>query len=392
MPAIPRVFALSVHAAYACRHSGACCRAGWAIPVEPSRRAVLGGDLLVPGTDGACPHYDRPARRCRVHREHGEAMLPTACHQFPRRALVDERGVFVTLSHFCPTAAGLLVQHRDPLEVVEGPAAFPPEREYDGLDGRGAWPPLIKPDRLFDHEGFDAWQRHLVAELAVADADPGASLRRIAAAAEQVRRWHPSDGSLAGWIRALPSRAWSASELSAAWARYRPFAALEAYDRVRACVPDGLEAPRAPDAEAPPWALSSGSEAAAVASRYLAAKAFGSWAAYEASGVRTMVAELVVADLVLRVEAARRSPTAGGALGGAAPASDAYGRRATNALGDDALVESVRAADWLLVHLVDRPALLAWLGAAERDGRGQPAAGADCQTARPTKNGPSRSR
>jgi hypothetical protein len=35
------VFALSIHADYACRHSGACCSAGWTIPVEPHGRPLL---------------------------------------------------------------------------------------------------------------------------------------------------------------------------------------------------------------------------------------------------------------------------------------------------------------------------------------------------------------
>jgi hypothetical protein len=29
-----RIYALSIHADYACRHSGACCTSGWPIPAE----------------------------------------------------------------------------------------------------------------------------------------------------------------------------------------------------------------------------------------------------------------------------------------------------------------------------------------------------------------------
>ena len=52
--------------------------------------------------------------------------------------------------------------------------------------------------------------------------------------------------------------------------------------------------------------------------------------------MRTALAELVVADTVLRVEGSRHSA-----------------------------VEAVRAADRLLIHLVDRPALMARLGRLE---------------------------
>jgi len=133
-----RVFALSPHAGYACRHSGACCTAGWPIPVEPSRRSRLGTDLLLPDSDGACRFYDRRLRCCDVHRQHGETALPSSCFHFPRRALIDDRGVIVSLSHFCPTAAELLITTPGPLEIVADPPAFPTTRDYEGLDGRHA--------------------------------------------------------------------------------------------------------------------------------------------------------------------------------------------------------------------------------------------------------------
>ena len=148
------IFSLDVHASYACRHSGACCTAGWAIPVEPHVRPIAGSAWLVPNADGACPQYDRPSRLCRIHRDHGESMLPVSCHHFPRRALTDDRGTFVTLSHFCPTAAALLVDARKPLTIVSNPPAFRPERGYEGLDARGEWPPLVRPDVLFDPPSF----------------------------------------------------------------------------------------------------------------------------------------------------------------------------------------------------------------------------------------------
>ncbi|MGE5360921.1 MAG: hypothetical protein ACM3NQ_18035, partial [Bacteroidales bacterium] len=46
------VRSLSIHAHYSCRHSGACCTAGWPIPVEPDTtrgllEAVAEGRLRV---------------------------------------------------------------------------------------------------------------------------------------------------------------------------------------------------------------------------------------------------------------------------------------------------------------------------------------------------------
>ena len=112
------MFSLNAHAAYACRHSGACCTAGWSIPVEARTWPMVRADWLLPDESGACPQYDRPSGLCRIQRDHGETMLPESCHHFPRRALIDTRGISVALSHYCPTAAALLLDGTEPLTVV----------------------------------------------------------------------------------------------------------------------------------------------------------------------------------------------------------------------------------------------------------------------------------
>jgi hypothetical protein len=81
--------------------------------------------------------------------------------------------------------------------------------------------------------------------------------------------------------------------------------------------------------------------------RYLAAKAFGAWSAYQGRGVRTLVAELVASEMVVRVEAARACSEAG------------------RPLDAPLLHEAIRQADRLLMHLADRARLLRWFGQAE---------------------------
>src|SRR4030095_14316700 len=88
------------------------------------------------------------------------------------------------------------------------------------------------------------------------------------------------------------------------------------------------------------------SEARAVR-RYLAAKAFASWSAYESRGIRTLVAELLVAEVVLRAECER--------------AIEAAGRPIDRSL----MIEAIRRSDLLLVHLIDRPQMIEWLGRVE---------------------------
>ncbi len=325
--------------------------------------------MLLPDATGHCPFHDREAHRCRVHSEHGETMLPSSCFHFPRRALVDDRGVFVNLSHFCPTAATLLLRSPDRLAVVESPAAFPGAREYDGLDGREAWPPLVRADLLFDLPAYTRWEGFLLSALdqpAAGDASVWDQLRLVAAAAEHLRAWTPEDGPLHARVGALERRTPSDDECDRAWGRYAPLADIEAYERVRRCVPDGLRPPAVSADVRRRWRALGGQLPMRVARRYVAAKAFAAWAAYDAFGVRTMVAELAVAALVLHVEAARRL----------ADASTAAGSAAGRALDDAACIEVVRAADWLLMHLVDRSALLEWLGQVEQRPIDMPAPGA----------------
>src|SRR5262245_2519115 len=121
-------FCLDMHAGYRCQHAGACCTAGWTIPAEPpvvhavEAHFRAAGRLFVTSTSspddpamvalttrGACVFYDQAHDRlCAIHRELGAEYLPSACRHFPRVVLTDDRGTFVSLSHFCPTAAALL--------------------------------------------------------------------------------------------------------------------------------------------------------------------------------------------------------------------------------------------------------------------------------------------
>ena len=340
----PAVFALNAHAAYQCRHSGACCTAGWGIPVEAHLQPTLGITWLIPDADGACPEYDRPSGLCRVHRAHGEAMLPESCHHFPRRARIDDRGISVSLSLFCPTAAALLLDAHDPLDVVDHPEAFPASRGYDGLDASGDWPPLLRPDVLFDLDSFAVWERYLVRTLADSPDSVATTLARIADTAERLREWNAESAPLPEWtahvLASGPHTAPDAPE------RFAPFGGFAAYSRVCALVPHGLDAPSLPanvqevwhtlvEPDWPQWRP--------LALRYLAATAFASWTAYQCRGVRAHVAELHVAAAVLQAECVRRCASTG------AP------------LDRDGLLEAVRMSDLLLVHLTNRDALTEWL-------------------------------
>src|SRR5574339_298193 len=112
MIVVMRVYCLDLHAAWRCRHTGACCTAGWAIPVEGPAFERVGvhfhgrhgkspfitggplpeGSAAILGTtsSGSCAFFEPDGGRlCGIHRELGPHALPVACRQFPRIVLQD---------------------------------------------------------------------------------------------------------------------------------------------------------------------------------------------------------------------------------------------------------------------------------------------------------------
>ena len=164
MGEVMRTFWLNYHVAYRCRHSGACCSAGWPIPIEghrvasveqaiavgivtPAASPWLHADPAVPDdaagvlamqVDGHCVWHQpasaplsAPSRGCAIH-----SARPLSCVHFPYVCLIDVRGVHVTLSHYCPTAASLLFDYQGPADIVEGPSPIEGLEVPEGLDAR----------------------------------------------------------------------------------------------------------------------------------------------------------------------------------------------------------------------------------------------------------------
>ena len=161
----PQMFhVLRMHAGYRCRHSGVCCTEDWAIPVEaPIYRRLaqaLESSALRPEHAGATyfePAHGLPShepvvtgrvgrdcaffepgrgRLCAIHEQLGHDHLPSACQHFPRVVTIDPRGVFVSLSHVCPTAGRLL---REPERRALRPGSRRPRHH--------AWTRLDRPRR-----------------------------------------------------------------------------------------------------------------------------------------------------------------------------------------------------------------------------------------------------
>jgi hypothetical protein len=186
--------------------------------------------------------------------------------------LIDQRGVHVTLSHYCPTAAAMLFDHEGPIEIVAGPAPPTGLDIPEGLDARDALPPLASPNRLMSFDEFAAWEASVVCTV-------GAHM------APQVA-WPGEPQQLEDICGRLVAPAWPAF--------------------------------------------------APVITRYLAAKAFASWAAYlHDDGTAAVLRSVETARARLLVEAARQCA------------------RADRALDAPLLTAAIRQSDLFLVHYAD---------------------------------------
>lgn len=353
------VYALSIHADYKCRHSGACCATDWDVPVElpmyrsleelvrsGALRVVPEAGALAPfvvepdlpddaaaifqrADDGACVFFERGTRLCVVHRDFGESVLPATCKYFPRVALRDARGTSITLSHFCPTAASMLFRDDVPLAIVERPVAFPPA-DYDGLvAGADDLPPLLHPAMLMDLDGYAAWERHMIGRCRD-DAAPESVLATLVRDARLLRAWRPGPLALGVAVAGLPPTVVPAEPDQA----LDPSLPLHA--DVMMAVPEELKPE--PDETGLDdafrmWVVPQWNAFRRPLNRYLAAKAFACWTAYQGRGVLSIVRGLEAALALVRIEAARQC------------------RDAARPLDADLLLEAFRNADFALNHL-----------------------------------------
>ncbi len=228
-----------------------------------------GDPVLLAVDDGRCVFHDAGACRCRIQTALGHEALPLACRQFPRVTVRDPRGVSVTLSHYCPTAASML-DDRAQVRIVDEAPAFPSGGEYVGLDARSSLPPLLRPDMLMDWESWWEWERQSVECLTESSGSAAEALAGLAAAVENVRSWRPGDGLLIDRVRS-------------AFNQPIPHGAPSFADDTT--VQDVLDA--IPDAHRPAMPPLAGTVPDSTMRRYLSAHAFANWTAHLGRGLRT---------------------------------------------------------------------------------------------------------
>jgi len=185
------------------------------------------------------------------------------------------------LSHYCPTAAGMLGRG-DKVSIEERPRGFPADGEYVGLDAHEGLPPRLRPDMLMDWESWWQWERLSVRALAEAR-DLRAGMDRLHNAVEHTRSWRHSEGTLASRVeeafRLGPSTRAAASE---------PRKRLQ---EVRSSMPDDVR-PDAPGPDGEPTSI-------AVRRDFLIAHAFANWSAHLGQGLRTWLRSIEAADALI---------------------------------------------------------------------------------------------
>jgi Fe-S-cluster containining protein len=353
-------FCLSIHARYQCRHAGMCCQ-NWTVPAEPEvirlveqrglRRRGFDGPLFVSsrksdsaGTkdvardkNGNCAFFEQDAGRlCLIHREAGADALPAACRHFPRTFLQDGRGTFVSLSHFCPTAANLLGGGQ-PLAVVDAAPPLMLADPIEGLDARDALPPLVRPGVLCDLDGYTAWEQAAIGVLARTDLTWQEALRRITAATDRVRAWRPDAAPLAVCVEEAFQEA------------VRHTGPPAPSDRELVNLVSGLADGRALSfvegtalAEFEQlWNDRVGArfeQHDAAMKNFLAARLFANWIAYQGRGLRSIVHWVRTAAALVRHHTLRRA------------------LESNHETTQKDFTEAVRMTDLLLLHVVDTQA------------------------------------
>ena len=303
-----------------------------------------GGAILARTAGGACIFFDSEnGRLCAVHRELGEPMLPSACRQFPRVTLTDPRGRWITLSHFCPTAAALLFSPA-PVTIVAAPASIALDGGAEGLDATVTLPPLLRPGMLMDWDGYRAWERGAIDVLCTGGASADDAVASLESKTLAVQDWSPGDETLAACVTRGFGGTFDLNRPT------EPACEGADYALALAAVPEGLTIPF----PSPVESIDVGrieliwSEFEAVVRRYLAARLFACWWPYLGLDLRGVLRAIQVHVSVLRTRIGARL---------------ALGDR-----GRAALLEAIREADLLMVHLADGPTLAT--GIARNQGSG----------------------
>lgn len=269
---------------------------------------------------GACWFRDPDRHDCAIHREFGEDALASACRQFPRIVVLEPHQISVSLSHYCPTAAGLLFEDVPGFTLVDRPTAFRENWPFEGLDARTAYSPLLRPGVLLGFDGLRSLESEALTVFSVPGVQEG--LARFGSAIERIRGWTPASGP----VPELVITAFQESSLTTV----RITEPEDPRSVLVRSIPPGSSIPDLPEFSPSKQALSAAVDLALR--RYLAARLIAGWIVFQGEDLATVGAYLrLCLATVLLFEGARD------------PAEPERAR----------WLEAVRSADLWLLHYCD---------------------------------------
>jgi hypothetical protein len=248
--------------------------------------------------------------------------------------LHDARGTLISLSHFCPTAAATLADGGT-LSIVSAHAPLLLTSAMEGLDAREVLPPLIRPGLLSDMAGYDTWERAAVDVFAHPDSTYQQCLTKLTGATERVREWRPGVISMSDYV----SAAFEQPQIDCRELSSRDERLVERAAALTANLTGG-DVVGIPQFEAQ-WTRRIGKPAAwfnRSMKRYLGARVFGNWLAYQGRGLRSIVEWLRTCAAIVRYFALR------------------HAIESERELDERDFIEAVRSADLLLLHVLDSAA------------------------------------
>ena len=153
---------------------GACCTAGWAIPVEAagSRSSAARCSCRMHRALACSSIEPRGCAPC------SETTARTDCPirvSIFRGARSSTNGAFRHPFDFCPTAAALVVRANSAPAIVASSAGIPGRARYEGLDARGPGLRSSRPGFVRFQASYARWEAFIVSTLA-GDARPRGQL------------------------------------------------------------------------------------------------------------------------------------------------------------------------------------------------------------------------
>lgn len=398
------IYALDFQTSFQCSNCGLCCASNLGIQVEQDIydtlcRCIKNRELQLPSDKepamdklfitkknpsgepiielgrnekGQCPFLESgDVYLCAIHLQVGSDALPAICRLYPRMCVLSPLGVYIGLSHSCPTAAALLFSGEETIAITQNPPTFPPSQKYEGLDARKHLPPLLRPNVLMTWEAYILWEQYIIEFINRKEYTPEDALIVLCTTVEKLRSMNSGEyfdiqvmkeilqsdknadaEQLKSQIKKIPSGIphtlrYYTQIINMFDGKHTAFKKIYEDFKLFYSANEKSEILRnfANDYAAyihPVW-----SEFERPIRRYITAQLFANYFAYQGNGLRTGIFFVIIAQACVRVH------------------STILCVCENTTLNKNILLEAIRLTDLLLLHLLPRNTLIQFLNLVE---------------------------